>query len=64
MNEARNIDLMDPAYENRWNKASERLNGAEIIPMVSKKPTEKMSIEYLNEKLWYFYNNGGPMMDI
>ncbi len=24
----------------------------------------KKSNDYLNEKLYYFYNNGGPMMDI
>jgi len=64
MNEARNIDFMDPAYENCWNKISERPTGAEIITLVSKKPTEKMTIEYLNEKLAYFYSNGGPVMDI
>jgi hypothetical protein len=61
MNEARNIDLMDPAYEKYWNETPERPSGAEIITLVSKKP---MSIEYLNEKLAYFYNNGGPIMDI
>lgn len=61
MNEARNIDLMDPAYENCWNKTPERPSGAEIITLASKKP---MTIEYLNEKLAYFYNNGGPIMDI
>lgn len=61
MNEARNIDFTDPAFDNCWNKISERPSGAEIITLVSKKP---MTIEYLNEKLTYFYNNGGPVMDI
>jgi hypothetical protein len=64
MNEARNIDLKDPAYENRWNKISRRPSGAEVIPMASKKNNEKITVEYLNEKLTYFYNNGGPVMDI
>ena len=29
-----------------------------------KKEAEKMSKEYLNEKMYYFYNNGGPIMDV
>jgi len=29
-----------------------------------KKEAEKMTMEYLNEKLYYFYTNGGPVMDI
>ena len=29
-----------------------------------KKKAEKMSKDYLNEKLYYFYTNGGPVMDI
>lgn len=29
-----------------------------------KKEADKMTKEYLNEKLYYFYNNGGPIMDI
>jgi len=29
-----------------------------------KKEAEKMTKEYLNEKLYYFYSHGGPIMDI
>lgn len=29
-----------------------------------KKEADKMTKEYLNEKLYYFYTNGGPVMDI
>ena len=29
-----------------------------------KKEAVKMSKEYLNEKMYYFYTNGGPVMDI
>ena len=29
-----------------------------------KRGVDKMTKEYLNEKLYYFYNNGGPIMDI
>ncbi len=28
------------------------------------KPEAKKTNDYLNEKLYYFYNNGGPVMDI
>lgn len=28
-----------------------------------KKEADKMTKEYLNEKLYYFYTNGGPVMD-
>ena len=70
MNVARKIYLMDTAYENRWNKYSDRPSGAEIIPLVSRKKREDkkvadgMTLEYLNEKLAYFYNNGGPIMEL
>jgi hypothetical protein len=30
----------------------------------NKKEAEKKTKEYLNEKLYYFYINGGPVMDI
>ena len=30
----------------------------------AKKEAAKMSKEYLNEKMYYFYTNGGPVMDI
>lgn len=29
-----------------------------------KEEVEKMTKEYLNEKLYYFYNNGGPIMEL
>jgi len=48
------------------NKADKKTN----LTLVSnenredKKEAAKMSKEYLNEKMYYFYNNGGPIMDI
>ncbi|MDD3363628.1 MAG: hypothetical protein PHZ03_01455 [Syntrophomonas sp.] len=66
MNVARKIDMKDTVYKNRYSKKSTRTNGAELISLVSKKGLEdkKVTLEYLNEKLTYFYNNGGPIMDI
>jgi hypothetical protein len=70
MNVARKIYLIDTAYENRWNRISDRPSGADIIALVSrrkredKKATDGMTIEYLNEKLAYFYNHGGPIMEL
>lgn len=29
-----------------------------------KKEADRMTKEYLNEKLYYFYTTGGPVMDI
>jgi len=29
-----------------------------------RREVDKMTKEYINEKLYYFYNNGGPIMDI
>ena len=35
-----------------------------LISKEDKKEAEKMSKEYLDEKLSYFYSHGGPIMDI
>jgi hypothetical protein len=70
MNVARKTDMKTTAYENQYIKKSTRTNGAEIISLeskknlVDKKGAEIMTMEYLNGKLTYFYNNGGPIMDI
>ena len=53
--------------------ANETANKAEVkanLTLVNnenredKKEAAKMSQEYLNEKMYYFYTNGGPVMDI
>jgi hypothetical protein len=53
--------------------ASEEANKTEIETNLNlikstkaedKKEAEKVTKEYLNEKLYYFYTNGGPIMDI
>ncbi|CFY07345.1 Uncharacterized [Syntrophomonas zehnderi OL-4] len=41
-------------------KSSDR-NGQ---PNVMTEEEKKMMNDYLNEKLFYFYNNGGPIMDL
>ncbi len=43
------VTPMVGAYQNDWSKKVE---------------VETMTNDYLNEKLTYFYNNGGPIMDI
>jgi len=62
MNEARKIDLKDEAYENRWS----RTRNLRVVPEQSTEDSKDaaMTIEYLNEKLAYFYNNGGPIMEL
>jgi hypothetical protein len=66
MNVARKIEMEDTVYENRNAKKSTRTKGAEIITLITNKNREEkeVTLEYLNEKLAYFYNNGGPIMDI
>lgn len=38
------------AYQNDWSK--------------DEKGEKILTNDYLNEKLYYFYNNGGPIMDL
>jgi hypothetical protein len=61
MNVARKLDV-DTTYD----KKAATTKGAEVIYLAGKKNDEdkKVTIEYLNEKLAYFYANGGPVMDI
>jgi hypothetical protein len=64
MNVARNCSMDYPyVYKSR---ISNKTKKADIITLVSNKDLEdkKVTLEYLNEKLAYFYNNGGPIMDI
>jgi vacuolar-type H+-ATPase subunit F/Vma7 len=54
---------MNTTFENRGDEK----NILTLVPDMT--PEEKMEAEerikqYLNEKLTYFYNNGGPIMDI
>jgi hypothetical protein len=66
MNVARKIEMKDTAYKNRYSKKSTGTKSADIITLVSKNSVEdkEVSLDYLNEKLAFFYNNGGPIMDI
>jgi hypothetical protein len=66
MNVARKIEMNDTAYKNRYSKKSTGTKSAEIITLISKNGVEEkeVTLDYLNEKLAYFYNNGGPIMDI
>lgn len=49
--------------ENKTRKTCEQ--NKVILKVIDGKKGEKtVSAEYLNEKLSYFYNNGGPIMDI
>ena len=70
MNIARNIRSKSNAYEYKGIKTAIQINRADIISLESiknlqdRKAAEKMTTEYLNEKLAYFYNNGGPIMEL
>jgi len=54
MNAARK---MDPIYDNLADKRPD------MTPEEKREAEERIK-QYLNEKLAYFYNNGGPIMDI
>jgi hypothetical protein len=60
MNVARKFEVEDTAYDKKTAKS------AEVIYIADRKADEakKYTNEYLNEKLAYFYANGGPVMDI
>lgn len=47
-NPVKPVVKLEGAYQNDWRKEEDG----------------KMTSDYLNEKLYYFYNNGGPIMDI
>jgi hypothetical protein len=66
MNVARSIDTNDRTYKNQLSKKAVKSNSTNVITLIGVKPSEekKVTLEYLNEKLAYFYNNGGPIMDI
>ncbi|CFY01099.1 Uncharacterized [Syntrophomonas zehnderi OL-4] len=49
-NQSEPIVNVQGAYQNDWSKGGK---GERII-----------TNDYLNEKLYYFYNNGGPIMDL
>jgi len=46
------------------NKNSASKTNLTLVSKEDKKEAEKMSKEYLNEKLSYFYSHGGPIMDL
>jgi len=39
-------------------------NKVELKVIEGKRPQEKRTSDYLNERLYVFYNNGGAVMDI
>ncbi len=66
MNVARKLDTKNYTYTNRISKKAVKTNGTKLITLVSKESAadKEVTLDYLNERLAYFYNNGGPIMDI
>ena len=54
---------MDPIYGNRADKRPDLTLVPDMAPEEKREAEERIK-QYLNEKLAYFYNNGGPIMDI
>ena len=66
MNVARKIESTRKLYNDRHNKADAFSKGAEVIYLVNKTndETKEYTVDYLNERLAYFYNHGGPIMEL
>ena len=64
MNVAKKLTATDTDY--RYSRKATNTKGTEVIYLAGSKKGEvrEVTTEYLNEKLAYFYNNGGPIMDI
>jgi hypothetical protein len=54
---------MDPIHDNLADKRPNLTLVPDMTPEEKKEAEERIK-QYLNEKLIYFYNNGGPIMDI
>ena len=54
---------MDTTFENRGDEKNILTLVPDMTPEEKREAEEKIK-QYLNEKLIYFYNNGGPIMDI
>lgn len=57
------MNLAKKDFEDKTKKTCEEKK-VTLKVLNGKKEEKTMSSEYLNEKLEYFYNNGGPIMDI
>ncbi len=62
MNTVRKINASDIVHEIKENKSNLSLVSSKSHD--NKNESEKMTKEYLNEKLYYFYTHGGPIMEI
>ena len=54
---------MDTTFENQGDEKNILTLVPDMTPEEKREAEEKIK-QYLNEKLIYFYNNGGPIMDI
>ncbi len=62
MNAVKKISASDIVHEIKESKGNISLVGNGTP--AEQKEVGKMTKEYLNEKLYYFYTDGGPIMDI
>jgi len=54
---------MNTTFENRGDEKNILTLVPDMTPEEKREAEERIK-QYLNEKLIYFYNNGGPIMDI
>lgn len=58
------MNLAKKDFEDYRTKKADEEKKIALKVINGKKEEKTMSPEYLNEKLEYFYNNGGPIMEI
>ena len=60
------MNAVKEIYNKKDDKATATKPALTIVKKENNETKEeiKYSKEYLNEKMYYFYNNGGPVMDI
>jgi hypothetical protein len=51
-------------YNDDLDKKDSKPEKATLKVINGMKEEKKMSVDYLNEKLIYFYNHGGPIMEL
>lgn len=64
MEEKDGVIMCAAAKPYRFNDRARAQSPQDTVSLLTRKGTKELSIDYLNEKLTYFYSHGGPIMDI
>lgn len=64
MEEKDGVIMCATAKPQRPNDRARAQSAPDTVSVLTSKGTKNLPIDYLNEKLAYFYSHGGPVMDI